>query len=402
MKKALGKSVFIFLTAMIICFSCAVSDSAVLPALTVSAASKVTVKKVTGVKATPTSDTVKLTWKKTTKATGYRVYSYNSKTKKSTKIADVKNNKYTVKNLKSNKTYYYKVKAYRKVKGKKYLGKVSSAVKVKTKKAAAVKPQKVSGLKITNGGASNQLKLTWKAQNGVKGYQVYRSESGVSGTYTKVKTVKNGATSYTDKGLDSSKTYYYAVRAYNTQNGKNTFGSYAKAYASTKLTSDFIVDKFNDTVRFCLEWCTANGGNLDYDDFILIDYFQYYRIDNTSVKTKADVKKLFREHFTESVSNKLVDMLYYEINGKLYMFVGEISDGPYTSLSETSARIISQTDKKCTAEITEVWRMVGNEYDPMPRDMTFELVYEKGKWVFSENDYWTTIRGSWYASDTII
>lgn len=70
--------------------------------------------------------TAKVTWKKVKGAKGYQVkYSTSKKFKKSkTKTKTVKKNKITLKKLTKNK-YYVKVRAYKKVKGKKVYGKDS-------------------------------------------------------------------------------------------------------------------------------------------------------------------------------------------------------------------------------------------------------------------------------------
>ena len=76
-------------------------------------------------------------WKKINGASGYEVY---RSTKKNGKYAAVKTiNKgkkvtFTNKNLKKGKTYYYKIKAYKKVNGKKVLGQFSAVKSVKIKK----------------------------------------------------------------------------------------------------------------------------------------------------------------------------------------------------------------------------------------------------------------------------
>lgn len=71
-------------------------------------------------------------------------------------------------------------------------------------------PAKVTNLKITTANKKGQLKLTWKFQNTVDGYQIYRSTTGKSGTYKRIVTVRNKNT-YVDKELKNATTYYYKV-----------------------------------------------------------------------------------------------------------------------------------------------------------------------------------------------
>ena len=94
--------------------------------------------KVTKVKAVNKSKkTAKITWKKVTGASGYRVYRATKKNGKYKLVKTIKKNKtvtYTNKNLKKGKKYYYKVRAYKTVRKKKVFGKYSSIVRVSVKK----------------------------------------------------------------------------------------------------------------------------------------------------------------------------------------------------------------------------------------------------------------------------
>ena len=76
---------------------------------------------------------VTLRWKKANRATGYKVYRSTKKNGKYTCIKTLKGLKYTDKNLKKGKTYYYKVRAYRKVKGQNVYGSYSAVRKVEVK-----------------------------------------------------------------------------------------------------------------------------------------------------------------------------------------------------------------------------------------------------------------------------
>ena len=72
-------------------------------------------------------------WKKVSGASGYVVYRSTKKSKGFKKVAAVKGAKYTNKKLKSRKTYYYKVKAFKKISGVKIYSSYSKVKKVKVK-----------------------------------------------------------------------------------------------------------------------------------------------------------------------------------------------------------------------------------------------------------------------------
>ena len=172
----------------------------------------------------------KLTWKKLSGASGYEIYRSTKKSGKYEKIKTVtggKTTSYTDKKVTMGKTYYYKVRAYKKS-GKTKLYSPYSGVK-----SAKIKPAKVSISKVTST-SSKKAKITWKKASGASGYEIYRSTSK-NGKYKKVTTVKSGkTTAYTDKKLKSKKTYYYKVRAYKNVGKKKVYGDYSK-YKSVKV-----------------------------------------------------------------------------------------------------------------------------------------------------------------------
>ena len=95
---------------------------------------KLVPQKVSGLKAAKkTSRSVRLTWKKIPGASGYAVYAASSKNGIYKRLGYVTPSKqtYTAKGLKKGKTYYFKVRAYKTVKGKKILGTLSGYARKK-------------------------------------------------------------------------------------------------------------------------------------------------------------------------------------------------------------------------------------------------------------------------------
>ena len=90
--------------------------------------------KVKNVKVTAKKKKLNVSWKKVSKATGYKLkVATNNKFTKNKKAITVKKNKVTIKKLKPKKKYFVKVRAYKLVNGKKYFGKWSKVIKKKTK-----------------------------------------------------------------------------------------------------------------------------------------------------------------------------------------------------------------------------------------------------------------------------
>ncbi len=158
---------------------------------------------------------VTLNIKKVKDAVGYRIYrSYDNKTYKF--IGSTKSLSYTDTKLKINQTYYYKVKAYKIVKGEKVYSLNSNIVKVTPKlDKVGFKIEKVNNNTIN-------IKIN-KVKNAV-GYQIYRSSSKDKG-YSLIKTTKS--LNYQDTKLKQNKTYYYKIRPYVLVKGKKVYGSFS-------------------------------------------------------------------------------------------------------------------------------------------------------------------------------
>jgi hypothetical protein len=77
---------------------------------------------------------VRLTWKSVKGASGYKVYRAASKNGKYKRVKITKRRSWTNSRLKKRRTYYYKVRAYRKVSKKTYYGAYSSVVRKKVKR----------------------------------------------------------------------------------------------------------------------------------------------------------------------------------------------------------------------------------------------------------------------------
>lgn len=164
-------------------------------------------------------NTIRVTWNKVFGANGYRVYRSTSKDGKYTAIGSTAKNSavtFLDKKAATGTTYYYKVRAYRNVNGKKVYGSYSIAVKGK-----AV----LSAPSLSVGSTSKTAVLEWSRVKAADGYQVYASASK-NGKYTRIKTTKG--TGMTEEKLATGKTRYYKVRAYRKVNGKTVYGFFSK------------------------------------------------------------------------------------------------------------------------------------------------------------------------------
>ena len=154
------------------------------------------------------TNNVKLGWDKVN-VTGYEVYSSTDQ-KKWTKVTTITKNgtlEYNVKKLKDNKTYYFKVRAYKTVSGKKVYGSYSDVVSTKT---APKKPTLKLALKDYN--AMNV------EMGSVKGATLFRLEKSLDGSnYTLVEELP-GAGVLASENQILGQTYYFRVKACNSEN----------------------------------------------------------------------------------------------------------------------------------------------------------------------------------------
>lgn len=162
-------------------------------------------------------------WSNVAGDSGYQIYMSTSKTGTYTRVATVSASTYsfTKKGLSSGRTYYFKVRAYKRVGTTVIYGGFSSV------KAVVIKPATPS---VTVSSGKRYAYVKWSNVVGESGYQVYIATSK-NGKYTKVATVNASTFSYKISGLKSGKTYYIKVRAFRRIGTSVLYGisSYPKA-----------------------------------------------------------------------------------------------------------------------------------------------------------------------------
>lgn len=173
-------------------------------------------EKTSKVTAACTDTEIKLTWKKVTGATGYRVYQYNSSTGKYKALKTLTGTSYTVKNLKGGRKYKFAVKTYTKTEGE-------TLWSISSKTATVYTELATPKVKITAG--TKRAILKWSKVSDADGYQVYMKTAD---GYKKIKVTRG--TTYTKTGLSGGKSYSFRVRAYRKLDGKYIYSGY-KTYS---------------------------------------------------------------------------------------------------------------------------------------------------------------------------
>lgn len=184
-------------------------------------------------------------WSKLSGATKYIVYRRAATGTKWTKLATTTSTSYTDKSVAAKSgSYVYTVKAVNKKNvASRYL---YAGVAIDFVGAPKINSVKVSG---------NNCTVSWSKISGVKTYYVYRKVDG--GSWSRIGTVTNGATSFVDKKSKTSGTkYIYTVKAVRVFDGVNVAGKYnagksvvfvtAPTVSSISTTSDNVtVVKWN-------------------------------------------------------------------------------------------------------------------------------------------------------------
>lgn len=212
---------------------------------------------VTKVKSTASSK-IELTWKKVSGASGYQIYRSTKKSGSYKKIAEVSgagNTKFTDTSVVGGKTYYYKIRAYRKNARKTGVATFSAVQKAWALEKVTIEKASASG--------GNKVVLQWKKAANAKGYRIYRSTNEKTG-FEKIKEITSDETvKYTDASVKTGKTYYYKIVAISTiKDSVVTRGDASKAaevpvLAAGKITGASL--KEENTVL--IEWATVKNAD---------------------------------------------------------------------------------------------------------------------------------------------
>ena len=171
-----------------------------------------------------TGSWITLEWAKNDKATGYSIEQY--KGGKWTVIATTKNNttlKFTVKGLKNDTTYSFRIRAYKTAGGvTAYSDYVRIAGKTRIPNVAAFKGSAVS---------ASAVKLDWSKNDKATGYVI---EQYKGGKWTAIATTKNNTTlTFTVKGLAKGTTYSFRIKSFRKTGSTTEFSEYASVKAKT-------------------------------------------------------------------------------------------------------------------------------------------------------------------------
>lgn len=165
---------------------------------------------------------LKLKWDKIADINGYQIQKKENGAYKT--LAYTTSNTYTVNKLSSSTVYTFRVRAYKKIDGKRYY----SSWKVLN---TPTKPKKVS-IKAPQSNKNHQIIVKWNKAYNASGYQVQFCKNRECESVVGTKDISDGTReSYTGKKFTPGKTYYVRVRAYKSANGKRYYGAWSNVKA---------------------------------------------------------------------------------------------------------------------------------------------------------------------------
>ena len=166
-------------------------------------------------------DYITLKWDAVANATGYYVYMCNRDSSDSfKKVATVKTNTATIKNLEHTTQYWFKVVPYITKDGKTYEGEA-------TMKKTATQAGTVQGLDMVR--SSSVIQFDWNRNPKATGYKIYRACAKTDAEYVLYKTITdNKVTSFSDTDIEDGRAYYYSVRPYRILYGDAIYHAYHK------------------------------------------------------------------------------------------------------------------------------------------------------------------------------
>lgn len=174
---------------------------------------------VQDIRASSSSDKIRLSWREDERADGYYVYAAASPNGRYDEIATLYGSSpaaYTYEGLDSGQDYHLQVRSYKKIEDQVY---VSDAWEVLR---CATSPAKVKSLRAS-GQTTRTVRLSWERVRGASGYQIYRYGRG----WELAADVSGAVTSYTDKDRRPGTTQRYKVRAFRENGSYRADGSFS-------------------------------------------------------------------------------------------------------------------------------------------------------------------------------
>lgn len=161
--------------------------------------------------------------------------------------------------------------------------------------------QKLSAAKVQAKPISyKNIRVSWEKVTGASGYCIYRSTSGLDGTFRMVKKIKGSRLSYDDQTVLTGLKYFYQVRAYRTVGGEDPVAWEASNTAAAKtalLDARFTRVSAGTNRRVTFTWKKVTGAT----------GYQIYR----STRQDSGYQRVLVTKKTTAVNQETAKRTYY-------------------------------------------------------------------------------------------
>ena len=171
---------------------------------------------------------VKVSWSKAQGAEGYQVLRAFSSSGDYTALGSVSTTSRTSTGLYSGTNYYFKVRSYMIVDGKRVYSPLSDVAQIKVP-SKPFAPDTIGA----HGYSATAIKVEWYPSYDAEGYQVWRATSA-SGPFTAVGSVTT--TNRICTGLKAGMTYYFKVRGYKDVSGIRIYGDFSSVTSASPIS----------------------------------------------------------------------------------------------------------------------------------------------------------------------
>lgn len=282
---------------------------------------RVVPNQVINVNAKPGNKQITISYSKTSN-TGYEVYrsTDNVKWSKVKTITKSKTTSYKNTGLSVDKTYYYKVRAYSSVRGKKIYGAWSEVVSAKTAPGVpsfSVSVESYNSVIITEKKLPGEYYEIWRSTNKKKGFQKIRvGESHESPYYYTI-----------DDEVKMNTTYYYKMRACY---GEGICGSYTSVFSVRPGLKTTKLKAFAGTRSIEYTWNYVE----DADGYEL--YLSKYKTKKYSKVSTQEYEDYVKYGLTPNKTYYAKVRSYKEIDGKKYYssYSNIVKSKPYVKKAE--------------------------------------------------------------------
>ena len=202
--------------------------------LCVSASAKSdTPKKVSKITVSAGESSIKLSWNKVSNADGYVIYMRQAGGSY-VRLGSTRSRSYTVKKLDVNTTYYFRIRTYRSVGGKKYYSDYSKTVKGTPKVENPFQALRTEGFQNRKqAGDSEVVQSLQRSELSDLSLRLFKEK------YVKVATTKK--LTYTVTGLKNGTTYKFKVRSCRTVSGVTKYSKFTSAVTGKPFSASSYV-----------------------------------------------------------------------------------------------------------------------------------------------------------------